>query len=223
MIGAALSFGAVILLSASPAQPMTQKQVIVALGDSTTAGTPFFASSVEAPPEGAGDPKAPFTYWMMQKRPQWTVLNRGVNGERTDEIHARMKRDVLDAHPSVMILLGGVNDVYQGYPLDHIKSELTAMITEARSHGIVPVPATVLPFSLASADQSAAIRAVNDWLRQFAKEQHLTLCDLHSVVADPSNPDRLKGSPEGLHPDRAGYRAMGEALVSCVEQARSAR
>ena len=35
--------------------------LIVALGDSTTAGTPYFKSPVEAPPNGEGDAQAPFT------------------------------------------------------------------------------------------------------------------------------------------------------------------
>ena len=35
--------------------------LIVALGDSTTAGTPHFKSPMEASPNGAGDSTAPFT------------------------------------------------------------------------------------------------------------------------------------------------------------------
>ena len=55
---------------------------IVALGDSTTAGTPLFKSPIEAPPDGRGDERSQFAYWLMQRQPEWRVLNRGVNGER---------------------------------------------------------------------------------------------------------------------------------------------
>ena len=41
--------------------------LIVALGDSTTAGTPGFRSPVEAPPDGAGDVESQFAYWLMQR------------------------------------------------------------------------------------------------------------------------------------------------------------
>ena len=87
---------------------------IVALGDSTTAGTPQFKSPIEAPPSGRGDEKSQFAYWLMQAHPDWRVLNRGVNGETADDIEARFDRDVLKASPSVVIVIAGVNDVYGG-------------------------------------------------------------------------------------------------------------
>ena len=78
---------------------------IVGLGDSTTAGTPGFMSPLEAPPMGKGDPESQYAYWMMRTHPEWTVLNRGVNGERSDEIKARFQRDVLEEKPDYVIIL----------------------------------------------------------------------------------------------------------------------
>ena len=53
---------------------------IVGLGDSTTAGTPAFLSPLESPPNGRGNPESQYAYWMNQLHPEWTVLNRGING-----------------------------------------------------------------------------------------------------------------------------------------------
>ena len=36
----------------------------------------------------------------MQAHAEWTVLNRGVNGERSDQIAARFERDVIGAKPA---------------------------------------------------------------------------------------------------------------------------
>ena len=74
------------MLSPLEARPLT----IIALGDSTTAGTPFFRSPAEAPPDGAGDPEAPYTYWLGKKHADWTVLNYGIAGQRTDGIRDRL-------------------------------------------------------------------------------------------------------------------------------------
>jgi len=38
--------------------------VVVALGDSTTAGTPGFQSPVEAPPDGRGNVESQYPYWL---------------------------------------------------------------------------------------------------------------------------------------------------------------
>src|SRR5262245_14539296 len=67
--------------------------VIVALGDSTTAGTPGFKSPLEAPPNGAGNAESQYAYWLEKTNPDWKVLSRGVNGERSDQIRARFARD----------------------------------------------------------------------------------------------------------------------------------
>ena len=63
-----------------------QRVRIVAMGDSTTAGTPAFLSPAEAPPAGRGDETSQYAHWLMLSRPGWEVLNRGVNGERSDQI-----------------------------------------------------------------------------------------------------------------------------------------
>ena len=101
--------------------------VIVALGDSTTAGTPLFKSPIEAPPNGEGDERSQFAYWLMRANPEWQVLNRGVNGERSDQIAARFDRDVLAHRPAAVVIIAGVNDVYQGRTVEHVTSQLRAM------------------------------------------------------------------------------------------------
>lgn len=76
---------------------------IVALGDSTTAGTPAFKSPIEAPPNGAGNVESQYAYWLRKTHADWRVLNRGVNGERSDQIRSRCQRDVVDARPDAVV------------------------------------------------------------------------------------------------------------------------
>ena len=56
---------------------------IVAMGDSTTAGTPAFKSPREAPPTGRRSDQ-PVRYWLTQAHPEWEVVNQGVNAQRSD-------------------------------------------------------------------------------------------------------------------------------------------
>jgi Raf kinase inhibitor-like YbhB/YbcL family protein len=190
---------------------------IVALGDSTTAGTPFFRSPLEEPPEGRGDPEGQYGYWMMKQHPTWEVLNRGVNGQRTDEIKARFDRDALKENPRYVILLAGVNDIYQNYPLTEIKRDLLWMYQKAKAGGVIPIAATVLPFDKATEVQARKIRLLNRWIRRTATSQGIPFCDLNAVVRDPAQPNRLKTSPDGLHPDIRSYKDMGEVLAQLIE------
>lgn len=97
---------------------------VVGLGDSTTAGTPAFRSPLEAPPEGRDNKESQYAYWMTKAHPEWMVLNRGINGQRTDDILARLHRDILEEKPDYVIVLAGVNDIYEGRPLQSIQRNL---------------------------------------------------------------------------------------------------
>ena len=199
--------------------PAPQKPLlIVATGDSTTAGTPYFRSPLEAPPNGQGNSQGQYAYWVMKRHPKWRVVNNGINGQRSDEVGGRFEDNVLKVKPDYAVILAGVNDVGQGYPIDMTLSNLMWMYTHARDLGITPIAASVLPFTRATPAQSKKINVLNTLIKKQAQYEKVAFCDFNKAVADPKNPDRLKGSPDGLHPDVAGYRAMGEALGRLIEE-----
>lgn len=192
---------------------------IVALGDSTTAGTPGFLSPLEAPPAGRGDRESQYAWWLTQAHPEWEVLNRGVNGERSDQIRVRFERDVLLGSPDIVIIIAGVNDIYQGRPSLAVTNELSAMYRAASASGIRVVAGTILPFNTASEDQNRRMREVNEWIRRFAeRDGKLEFVDTRAAVCAPDAPDRLASSPDELHPSPDGYRLMAAALLPVLER-----
>ena len=204
--------------------------MIVGLGNSTTAGTPGFRSPLEAPPNGRGNPESQYGYWIARLHPEWTVLNRGIDGQRSDEILARFPRDVQAVKPDYVIVLAGVNDIYQGVSIEIIEENLDVMYRLALDAGIAPVAASVLPYDLhrqtvwerlsrrRPPKSALAIRTLNAWIAATARTVGIPFCDTNLAVRDPGDPDRLAASPDGLHPDVAGYRAMGEALAAAIER-----
>jgi lysophospholipase L1-like esterase len=198
---------------------MAQDMTIVGIGDSTTAGTPGFRSPLEAPPAGGGNPESQYGYWMMKAHPEWTVLNRGVNGQRSDEILSRFERDVVNSLPTVVIILAGVNDVFQRCPADSVKRNLMVMYKLAESNRIMPVSATILPYDIAGREESRTISEINSWIEVESRGSGRLFCDTNLSVRDKDDPDLLASSPDGLHPDIEGYRRMGEALSAMLERA----
>jgi lysophospholipase L1-like esterase len=192
---------------------------IVALGDSTTAGTPGFLSPVEAPPDGSGNVESQYAFWLSHTHPEWQVLNRGVNRERTDQIAARFDRDVIAERPDLVIIIGGVNDIYDGWGPGHAIDQLGRLYDRARRAGIIVVAGTILPFDTATGDHNAAMREVNDWIRSVARPPDIRFADTRRAVARAGDPDRLISSPDGLHPDPSAYRLMAAALEPVVLEA----
>lgn len=194
--------------------------LIVALGDSTTAGTPLFLSPLEVPADGEGDERSQFAYWLTQRRPDWRVLNRGVNGERSDQIAARFDRDVLALRPDAVIIIAGVNDVYQGRPASQVTSVLRDLYDRADRASIPVVAGSIVPYNTASPEACAAMREINRWIQdEAARRTNLTFADTRAAAAAADNPDRLAGSPDGLHPDVDGYRRMAEVLEPAIVNA----
>ncbi len=195
------------------ASQSVDKVRIVAMGDSTTAGTPAFKSPREAPPGGSGDVSSQYAYWLMKAHPEWEVINQGINGQRSDEIHARFEDDVVARKPAVVVIIAGVNDVYQGRGVEHVKAELTAMYRRAQEAGIKVVAGSIIPYDTATADQNARMHAINDWIAaQPAADPNIRFADTRAAVAAPGSSDRLASSPDGLHPDPAGYRKMADTI-----------
>lgn len=191
---------------------------IVAMGDSTTAGTPAFKSPREAPPKGSGDETSQYAYWLMKAHPDWEVINQGINAERSDQIHARFEEDVLAKKPAVVVIIAGVNDVYQGRGVEHVKAELAAMYRRAREAGIKVVAGSIIPYDTATADQNARMHAINDWIRaQPNEDPNVRFVDTRAAVAASDNHDRLVSSPDGLHPDAEGYRRMADAIAAVIQ------
>lgn len=224
MLTEPMSWTAIVatLLAMGTAQtPTNEKTRIVAMGDSTTAGTPGWKSAIESPPGGRGDETSQYAYWLTKSHPGWEVLNHGVNRERSDQIRARFERDVIDAAPKVVVIIAGVNDIYQGRPVAHITAQLQDMYERAAAAGIRVVAGSIIPYDTATPDQNARMREVNDWIR---KQPGVVFVDTRASVSAPGDPDKLFDSPDGLHPTAGGYRRMAEAIAPVLEKIlRSAR
>ncbi len=192
--------------------------LIAALGDSTTAGTPGYRSPIEAPPDGEGNVESQFAYWLVEQHPHWRVLNRGVDGERSDEVAARFERDVLSRQPHVLVVIAGVNDVYQEKPIEHTKKHLRWIYNRAAEAGIPVVAGSILPYNTATADQNARMKAINAWIAgEATRDPNLTFVDTRAAVAATDNPNRLASSPDDLHPDVEGYRKVAAAIGPVVD------
>ena len=153
----------------------------------------------------------------MRAHPEWEVVNQGINAQRSDQITARFEADVLSQKPAVVVIIAGVNDVYQGRPARQVIDQLAAMYQRAHAAGIRVVAGTIIPYNTATADQNARMKEINDWIRsQGRADPGVVVVDTRAAVAAPDNPDKLATSPDQLHPDAAGYRKMADAIEKAL-------
>jgi lysophospholipase L1-like esterase len=159
------------------------------------------------------------------------VLNAGIGGNRllSDSIAnfginalARFDRDVL-AQPGAeyVIVLEGINDIgnARANPLPSAADLIAAqqqIIERAHAHGLIIFGATLTPFEGAAyftPEGEAKRQALNNWIR--TSKSYDGVIDFDAATRDPASPGKflpLYDSGDHLHPNDAGYEAMGKAI-----------
>ena len=128
----------------------------------------------------------------------------------------RFERDVLGRTDKIrwLIVLIGVNDmIYSNVGANAITAAYQEIIDKSHAAGILVYGSPITPF--ASHTQGTALNVrneVNTWVN--TSNAFDAVIDLAAAVADPSNDTQLAPafSNDGLHPNTAGYEAMGKAV-----------
>jgi lysophospholipase L1-like esterase len=192
---------------------MTDATTIVgALGDSITAGTPYWDPNpgVREQIGSELDERHQWPYWAEQVNPAISVRNHGVNMERTDQILARID-DAL-ASASVLVVQGGINDVAQGRDASETIDDLRRMIRRGKDAGARVLITNVLPWNNGFPAREPVIRALNERIQQLSADEGVPLLDFFATLEDADRPGRMRDewTSEGDHPSLIGYRRLGE-------------
>lgn len=210
-------------------------RVVVAFGDSITDGARSTPDTDSRWPDHLAERLS-----QAPEHGPVAVVNEGIGGNRVlsdgmgIKALARFDRDVL-SQPSVshVVIMEGINDI--GWPgtfltppeepvtVEKIIAGYQQLIDRAHLHGIKVIGATLTPFEASfagaplqtfySPEKEKMRQAVNEWIRQSGAYDGVI--DFDAVVRDPQHPLRIRAEYDGgdhLHPNDAGYKAMGDAV-----------
>jgi lysophospholipase L1-like esterase len=159
-----------------------------------------------------------------------SVVNEGISGNKIlldgagPNALARFDRDILaQSGAKYLLILEGINDIGRllgtpnaGLTAADLISALNQMVVRAHAHGIAVIGCTLTPYHGAGyyTENGEAIRkAVNDWIRTGGVLDGFV--DFEAAVRDPNHPDTFLPTVDPgdhLHPNDAGYKAMGDAI-----------
>jgi lysophospholipase L1-like esterase len=189
--------------------------VIVALGDSITAGSPAWDPdpAVRARIGAALDERSQWEWWAAARDARLRFRNCGVYGERTDEIALRLEGAAGGA--DVLVVQGGINDIAQGRAVEAAAADLRAMVRRGLELGLRVFLADVLPWNACYPEADPEIRRLNALVASVAGEEGVTLLPFHATLEDAAAPGRMSPAwvSDGDHPSVEGYRRLGELAV----------
>ena len=191
---------------------LKQGQTIVFLGDSIT--------QAGAQPQGY---VSLFKLFCGVNGYEVRVINAGIGGHKSNDMLARLDKDVLAHRPDWVSISCGVNDVWhgeRGVPLPDYKKNMTEMVDRCLRSGAKVLLLTATPIHEdLNSPENQKLRGYNEFLRHLAKEKSLLLCDLFQAfenVYEARTSDEKVLTTDGVHMNGRGNRLMAREILQAL-------
>ncbi|MDB4413321.1 SGNH/GDSL hydrolase family protein [Pirellulaceae bacterium] len=147
----------------------------------------------------------------------------GIGGHKSNQMLARLEKDVLSHKPDWMTLSCGVNDVWhgaRGVKLEPYKKNITAIVDKAQAAG---VKVMLLTSTMIKEDQTNELNQklapYNAFLKDLAKEKKCLFADLNADMQEALKKfpaDAPKGkqlTSDGVHMNALGNIMMAKGVL----------
>lgn len=140
------------------------------------------------------------------------VLNRGISGDVTFGVLARLD-EILSSKPSKIFILIGINDLKRGIPAEVITANFEKIINHVKqeSHKTKLIIQSVLPVNeslMPSAYQKITnlkVKELNQLLKETAGRHKVVFVDLHPVFEDENGQLKRELTTDGIHLKSSAY------------------
>lgn len=148
---------------------------------------------------------------------QFPSINLGKSGDTSATMLQRFDSDVLPFHPQFLLIMGGSNSLRGGVPASDVIGDLSEIRDKCLENGIRPIFLTLPPINPANILRAFDEETVSNWKEQFDQVNHFIRSQRYFIDISPYMTDGNGQLPEyygldGLHPDRAGKKLMGQII-----------
>lgn len=152
------------------------------------------------------------------------AVRAGISGHKSNDMLARLNKDVLSKKPNWMTFSCGVNDVWhhqwgKGVSLEDYKKNVTEIFDTCAASNCNVIVLTATPFTNKGGQDSRneQLAPYNAWLCEEAARRGYPLADLNSCIwevlkADPKAPI----TRDGVHMQRLGNQLMAKGVLSAM-------
>lgn len=152
------------------------------------------------------------------------IIGAGISGHKSNQMLARLDKDVLSHKPQWMTLSCGVNDVWHGangVTLEDYKKNITSIVEKAQAANVkvVLLTSTMIGEDQANPNNQKLI-PYNEFLRTLAKEKNCLLADLNAdmqeAVKKANTPGKNALTGDGVHMAFPGDMMMATGILKTL-------
>lgn len=188
---------------------------------------------------GNGYPYLVRAHYGLEKPGQFEIVNRGISGNRSVDVYARIKADIINLKPDYMSILMGVNDVWHelviGNGVATPKFEkIYTMLIEEVLEALPDIKLMILePYALPGAATEGVLEDGRDKYTVFRKETEDKAAACRRVAQKFNIPfvplqaklDEMQKaygtesvSGDGVHPNVTGHLLIARAWMEAFEK-----
>jgi len=156
--------------------------------------------------------------------PAQDIANRGIIGDNTHGMLARLE-EILLAKPTKLFILTGVNDISQDYKTKHIRNNIKTIIREFKEkspettiylQSLLPINNDFNRYKKLIGKEKQ-ILCLNKQLKRLSKTQKVQFINLYPLFLDKNGKLNESYTSDGLHLKEAAYDIWVQAIATYVE------
>lgn len=144
----------------------------------------------------------------------FAIVNRGVNGDTTDDLLRRFNYDVITTKPSHVIIMAGTNDACLNMPLKQYAANCHSLCEMSGLDRIIP--ALGLPIPANDVYIERYLKEYRRWLVDYAVSNRIAVLDFARAFMNDNNQLNLEYLHDDVHPSQKGHRNMAQIAVGFI-------
>jgi lysophospholipase L1-like esterase len=144
------------------------------------------------------------------------VMNNALPGQATYHFLQLIQSHVIDLHPKVCFIKGGINDITWGVRQDVIQNNFKTMLEMLIRNGITPV-VTLTVYERNDPSSKKEVDALNAFLVSFCTQNNITYIDLNRYVSD-STGLRTEYSVDKKHLNTKAYKIWAREISRVLKE-----
>lgn len=162
--------------------------------------------------------------------PKQNVVNKGVSGNKTENLLERINRDVYEYNPSKVIVLIGINDLKDNVDQEDILLNIKTIINGIKNNrkyseiyiqSLYPVNSQKIKdekLEYAYDLKNEDIKKLNSGLKSLCEQQNVKYINVYPSLIDKNGNMKKMYTSDGLHLSNLGYLKVTSVLKKYVEE-----